>query len=207
MTRGFKEQNKIAWNEGKYKKSLNDSELKVFKSLNRIQKDTVVLQYLKDEPLNLLDDNSVNLINEITFKDTGEVVKSKEELAEEKEFKKKELEKERKEAGEARIEKTEMQKQKAKQVNRENLTKFFDKQGIPNPTNTTIDAFSRQRIDANVDKVLNSLGMFTTNREKQAQYNYYVTQQKQNFIQIAQNDKLIKQNDEIIDLLKIIANK
>ncbi|OIS56097.1 hypothetical protein A4A32_01685 [Staphylococcus equorum] len=100
-----------------------------------------------------------------------------------------------------------MQKQKAEQENRENLTKFFDKQGIPNPTNTTLDAFSRQRIDANVDKVLNSLGMFTTNREKQAQYNYYVTQQKQNFIQIAQNDKLIKQNDEIIDLLKTIANK
>lgn len=188
MPRGFKEQNKIAWNEGKYKKSLNDYELKMFKSLNRIQKDTVVLQYLKNEPLNLLDENSISLINEITFKDTEEGVKSKED-------------------DEARIEKMEMQKQKTEEVNRESLTKFFDKQGIPNPTNTTLDAFSRQRIDANVDKVLNSLGMLTTNREKQAQYNYYVTQQKQNFIQIAQNDKLIKQNDEIIDLLKTIASK
>ncbi|UQW80951.1 hypothetical protein [Staphylococcus edaphicus] len=65
----------------------------------------------------------------------------------------------------------------------------------------------KQRVDANFDKVLNSLGMFTTNREKQAQYNYYVTQQKQNFIEIAQNDKIIKQNDEIISLLKKISNK
>ena len=57
--------------------------------------------------------------------------------------------------------------------------------------------------------------------EKQATYNYYMSQQKQNFDQIAQLDTLIKQhndllnqnhkvlqqNDEIIELLKQIANK
>lgn len=194
MVRSFKEQTKIAWKESDYKKSLSDSEKAIFKSLSRNQKDTVIAQYIKDEPISLLDNNSIDLINEIIDRDLNtETIKNSDEHGKER-IQKKEN-------------KIEFQKQKAEQENRENLTKFFDKQGIPNPTNTTLDAFSRQRIDANVDKVLNSLGMFTTNREKQAQYNYYVTQQKQNFIQIAQNDKLIKQNDEIIDLLKTIANK
>ena len=194
MVRNFKEQTKIAWKESDYKKSLSDSEKVIFKSLSRNQKDTVIAQYIKDEPISLLDNNSIDLINEIIDRDLNtETIKNSDEHGKER-IQKKEN-------------KIEFQKQKAEQENRENLTKFFDKQGIPNPTNTTLDAFSRQRIDANVDKVLNSLGMFTTNREKQAQYNYYVTQQKQNFIQIAQNDKLIKQNDEIIDLLKSIANK
>ncbi|WP_257614880.1 hypothetical protein [Staphylococcus equorum] len=194
MVRSFKEQTKIAWKESDYKKSLSDSEKAIFKSLSRNQKDTVIAQYIKDEPISLLDNNSIHLINKIIDRDLNtETIKNSDEHGKER-IQKKEN-------------KIELQKQKAEQENRENLTKFFDKQGIPNPTNTTLDAFSRQRIDANVDKVLNSLGMFTTNREKQAQYNYYVTQQKQNFIQIAQNDKLIKQNDEIIDLLKTIANK
>lgn len=34
-----------------------------------------------------------------------------------------------------------------------------------------------------------------------------MSQQKQNFIHIAQRDKIIKQNDEIIELLKKIADK
>lgn len=196
MARGFKEQNKIAWNEGKYKKSLSDSELKVFKSLSRNQKDTVVLQYLKNEPLDLLDENTIDLINKITYQETGEVVKSKDEVIEEKENKKKE-----------KIESTELKQDKIKKANYDRLIKFFVTQGIYNPSQTTMDAFTKQNIMANFDKFYHALGTFTLNMEKQAMYNYYQTQQNQNFIQIAQNDTLIKQNDEIIELLKTIANK
>ncbi|KYH14920.1 hypothetical protein [Staphylococcus kloosii] len=35
----------------------------------------------------------------------------------------------------------------------------------------------------------------------------HVSHTKQNFAIMSQNEKLIKQNDEIIELLKIIANK
>ncbi|WP_232165141.1 hypothetical protein [Staphylococcus nepalensis] len=196
MARGFKEQNKIAWNEGKYKKSLSDSELKVFKSLSRNQKDTVVLQYLKNEPLDLLNENSIDLINKITYQETGEVVKSKDEVTEKKENKKKE-----------KIKSTELKQDKIKKANYDRLIKFFVTQGIYNPSQTTMDAFTKQNIMANFDKFYHALGTFTLNMEKQAMYNYYQTQQNQNFIQIAQNDTLIKQNDEIIELLKTIANK
>lgn len=89
----------------------------------------------------------------------------------------------------------------------EKLDKFFATQGIYKPSQTTTDAFCKQNIMANFDKFYHALGAFTLNMEKQAMYNYYQTQQNQNFIQIAQNDKLIKQNDEIIELLKIVANK
>lgn len=90
---------------------------------------------------------------------------------------------------------------------KEKLNKFFATQGIYKPSQTTMDAFSKQNIQANFDKFYHALGTFTLNMEKQAMYNYYQTQQNQNFIQIAQNDKLIKQNDEIIELLKTIASK
>ncbi|WP_253345380.1 hypothetical protein [Staphylococcus equorum] len=91
--------------------------------------------------------------------------------------------------------------------NNQALNKFFATQGIYHPSQTTSDAFVKQNIMANFDKFYHALGSFTLNMEKQAMYNYYQTQQNQNFIQIAQNDTLIKQNDEIIDLLKTIANK
>ncbi|ANZ34653.1 hypothetical protein I6J04_01825 [Staphylococcus carnosus] len=84
---------------------------------------------------------------------------------------------------------------------------FFQTQGINNPSNTTIEAFRHQQIFANFDNFYHAVGQFTLNMEKQAQYNYYMSQQKQNFINIAQQDKLIKQNEEIIRLLKIIADK
>lgn len=68
---------------------------------------------------------------------------------------------------------------------------------------------------------MNSLGTITGNLERQAMFTFYSTQQKQNFIEIAQLDTLIKQhndllnqnnkiqeqNEEIIELLKQIANK
>ncbi|PTJ01449.1 hypothetical protein BU047_10500 [Staphylococcus simulans] len=84
---------------------------------------------------------------------------------------------------------------------------FFRTQGIPNPTETTIEAFKFQKIFANFDNFYHVMGQFTFNIEKQAQFNYYMSQQKQNFIHIAQRDKIIKQNDEIIELLKKIADK
>ncbi|PNZ67487.1 hypothetical protein E2556_00160 [Staphylococcus croceilyticus] len=89
------------------------------------------------------------------------------------------------------------------------------------PSNTTKKAFSKQRITANFDNFYHAFGQITFNMEKQATYNYYMSQQKQNFVQIAQNDTLIKQhndllnqnhkilqqNEEIINLLKKISNE
>lgn len=99
-------------------------------------------------------------------------------------------------------------------ANKESLIKFFTTQGIVNPTDTTMNAFKKQRINANFDNFYHAFGQMTFNMEKQAKYNYYMSQQKQKFIQIAQNDKLIKQqneilfqNDRIIELLEKIANK
>ncbi|WP_241957161.1 hypothetical protein [Staphylococcus devriesei] len=106
-------------------------------------------------------------------------------------------------------------------ANNEELEKFFIKQGINHPTSTTKNAFSKQRFDARFDRFMNSLGTITGNLERQAMFTFYSTQQKQNFIEIAQldtlikqhndllnqNNKIQKQNEEIIELLKQIANK
>lgn len=99
-------------------------------------------------------------------------------------------------------------------ANNDKLNKFFKTQGINEPTDTTKKAFNKQRIDANFDNFYHAFGQMTFNMEKQAKYNYYMSQQKQKFIQIAQNDKLIKQqneilyqNDRIIELLEKIVNK
>lgn len=106
-------------------------------------------------------------------------------------------------------------------ANNDKLNKFFKTQGINEPTDTTKKAFNKQKIDANFDNFYHAFGKITFNMEKQATYNYYMSQQKQNFVQIAQLDTLIKQNndllnqnhkvlqqnDEIIELLKQIANK
>lgn len=89
----------------------------------------------------------------------------------------------------------------------ERIINFFTTQGIYQPSDTTIESFKKQQITANFDNFYHALGQFTFNMEKQATYNYYMSQQKQNFIQIAQNDKIIKQNEEIINLLSKIANK
>ncbi|QQN55208.1 hypothetical protein CD121_07370 [Staphylococcus pasteuri] len=101
------------------------------------------------------------------------------------------------------------------------MNKFFKTQGINEPTDTTKKAFNKQKIDANFDNFYHAFGKITFNMEKQATYNYYMSQQKQNFVQIAQldtlikqhndllnqNNKVLQQNDEIIKLLKQIANK
>ena len=90
---------------------------------------------------------------------------------------------------------------------REHLIKFFATQGIYNPSETTLKAFSKQSILANFDKFYNLMGMFTLNTEKQALYNYYKTQQKQNLYESPKNDKLIKQNHQIIRMLNPTAQK
>ncbi|EGQ0356637.1 hypothetical protein GH128_01150 [Staphylococcus pseudintermedius] len=95
----------------------------------------------------------------------------------------------------------------SKEAQEEKTAKFFATQGIYNPSKTTIEAFQKQQILANFDNFYHAFGKLTFDMEKQATYNYYMTHQKQNFIQIAQNDKIIKQNEEIIELLKVIANK
>lgn len=97
--------------------------------------------------------------------------------------------------------------QENKEKEYEKLQKFFNTQGIHNPSDTTLEAFKKQQIFANFDNFYHAIGQFTLNMEKQATYNYYMSQQKQNFIQIAQNDQLIKQNEEIIKLLTKIADK
>ena len=57
--RSFKEQNKIAWNEAKYKKTLSEDELKVYKSLDRLTKDTLVIEYLKGNTFDILNESSM----------------------------------------------------------------------------------------------------------------------------------------------------
>ena len=110
---------------------------------------------------------------------------------------------------------------KSNETEEDKLVRFFNTQGINNPTNATLNAFKKQKIMANYDNFYHTLGMFTLNMEKQAKYNYYMSQQKQNFIQIAQldilikqnndslnqNHEILKQNEQIIELLTQIANK
>uniref|UniRef100_UPI0027390410 hypothetical protein n=1 Tax=Staphylococcus epidermidis TaxID=1282 RepID=UPI0027390410 len=65
----FKETVSIGWKEGPYKKTLTKEELKVFKSLKRTQKDNVVLQYMRNKAIDLLQDDIVEKINKLIKKD------------------------------------------------------------------------------------------------------------------------------------------
>ena len=199
----FKDQTKISWNESKYKKSLDKDDLKIFKSLSRKEKDYLILFYINEEPVDLSESDAIDIlrdrINEIEL--------------EEKQLK-------REEEIEASNKKIEKNKENEKKKD-EKLIKFFKTQGINEPTSTTKNAFDKQSIFANFDNFYHALGTLTFNMEKQATYNYYMSQQKQNFVQIAQLDTLIKQNndllnqnhkvlqqnDEIIELLRRIAEK
>lgn len=205
----FKDQTKISWNESKYKKSLDKNEVKIFKSLSRKEKDYLILFYINEEPVDLSESDAIEIlrdrINEIELEDN--------QLKREKEV----------EARNMKIEKNkQIARDKQNEKNKdEKLIKFFKTQGINEPTSTTKNAFDKQSIFANFDNFYHALGQFTFNMEKQATYNYYMSQQKQNFIQIAQldtlikqhndllnqNHKVLKQNEEIISLLKEIANK
>lgn len=61
----FKENVAIGWKEGPYKKSLSKEELKVYKSLTRKQKDIIVVHYLRDKPIDLLQDDIFNKANKL----------------------------------------------------------------------------------------------------------------------------------------------
>lgn len=199
----FKDQTKISWNENKYKKSLDKNELEIFKSLTRKEKDYLILFYINEEPVNLSKSDAIDILRDRINKIELEDRKLKKE--------------EKMEVNNKKIEKNKENKKNKD----EKLIKFFKTQGINEPTNTTKDVFDKQSIFANFDNFYHALGQFTFNMEKQATYNYYMSQQKQNFVQIAQLDTLIKQhndllnqnhkvlqqNDEIIELLKQIANK
>lgn len=199
----FKDQTKISWNENKYKKSLDKNELEIFKSLTRKEKDYLILFYINEEPVNLSKSDAIDILRDRINKIELEDRKLKKE--------------EKMEVNNKKIEKNKENKKNKD----EKLIKFFKTQGINEPTNTTKDAFDKQSIFANFDNFYHALGQFTFNMEKQATYNYYMSQQKQNFVQIAQldtlikqnndllnqNHKLLQQNDEIIELLKQIANK
>ncbi|KAK56889.1 MULTISPECIES: hypothetical protein [Staphylococcus] len=194
--RSFKEQNKIAWNEAKYKKTLSEDELKVYKSLDRLTKDTLVIEYLKGNTFDILNESSMKKIDALTYEANKDEIDRKKQKEQNKIAKSNETEEDK-------------------------LVRFFNTQGINNPTNATLNAFKKQKIMANYDNFYHTLGMFTLNMEKQAKYNYYMSQQKQNFIQIAQldilikqnndslnqNHEILKQNEQIIELLTQIANK
>ena len=199
----FKDQTKISWNESKYKKSLDKDELKIFKSLSRKEKDYLILFYINEEPVDLSESNAVDILRDRI----NEIELEEKQLKREEEIK----------ASNKKIEKNKENEKKKD----EKLIKFFKTQGINEPTNTTKNAFDKQSIFANFDNFYHALGTLTFNMEKQATYNYYMSQQKQNFVQIAQLDTLIKQhndllnqnhkvmqqNDEIIELLRRIVEK
>lgn len=90
---------------------------------------------------------------------------------------------------------------------KEKLSSFFKTQGIINPSDTTLNAFERQDIMANFNKFYNFIGKLTLDQEKQAQFNFYDIQQRQNFINIAQQDEIIKQNDEIVQQNQILIDQ
>lgn len=85
-----------------------------------------------------------------------------------------------------------------------NIQKFFEKQGMPNPSETTRKAFEQQQIETSINKTLNFLSMFKLSIEAQSNASFYNAQLKQNFIAIAQNDEIIKQNDKIVEQNEIM---
>lgn len=217
----FKDQTKISWNESKYKKSLDKNELKIFKSLSRKEKDYLILFYINEEPVDLSESDAIEIlrdkINEIELEDKQLKREKEVEARNMKIEKNKQVEEKKQIARDKQIEKNKQNEKKKD----EKLIKFFKTQGINEPTSTTKNAFDKQSIFANFDNFYHALGQFTFNMEKQATYNYYMSQQKQNFVQIAQLDTLIKQhndllnqnhkvtqqNDEIIELLRRIVEK
>lgn len=93
--------------------------------------------------------------------------------------------------------------------------KSFEKQGINNPSEVTSNAFYYQNKANSFDDIYNLIGIGThLSQKEQAKFNHYKDMKTNTYVQIAQNDeivkqnkKLIEQNDEIISLLKQIANK
>lgn len=93
--------------------------------------------------------------------------------------------------------------------------KSFEKQGINNPSEVTSNAFYYQNKANSFDDIYNLIGIGThLSQKEQAKFNHYKDMKTNTYVQIAQNDeivkqnkKLLEQNNEIISLLKQIANK
>ena len=93
--------------------------------------------------------------------------------------------------------------------------KGIEKQGIENPTKVTSNAFYQQNKANSFDDIYNLIGIGSNlNQKEQAKFMHYKDMKTTSYVQIAQNDKLIKQqneilyqNDKIIELLEKIANK
>ncbi|MBN4910173.1 hypothetical protein IDG46_09340 [Staphylococcus sp. EG-SA-13] len=62
-----KESIKASWKESSYKKTLSKEELKVYKQLNRNEKDDVIIAWTNGKPVNLLDENVIEGINKGEF--------------------------------------------------------------------------------------------------------------------------------------------
>lgn len=93
--------------------------------------------------------------------------------------------------------------------------KSIEKQGIENPTKVTSNAFYQQNKANSFDDIYNLIGIGSNlNQKEQAKFMHYKDMKTTSYVQIAQNDKLIKQqneilyqNDKIIELLEKLANK
>ena len=93
--------------------------------------------------------------------------------------------------------------------------KGIEKQGIDNPTKVTSKAFYQQNKANSFDDIYNLIGIGSNlNQKEQAKFMHYKDMKTTSYVQIAQNDKLIKQqneilyqNDRIIELLEKIVNK
>ena len=92
--------------------------------------------------------------------------------------------------------------------------KSIEKQGINNPTKITSNAFYYQNKANSFDDIYNLIGIGThISQKEQAKFVHYKDMKTNTYVQIAQNDeivkqnkKLLEQNDEIIKLLKQILN-
>lgn len=205
----FKEQTKVSWNEGKYKKSLSDEELKLYKSLTRQEKDYLVLFYLNDEPVSLSDrdwySELSNRINEREKEQSREIVERN--LRKEEKVNKKF----------DNLSKDQIEFKKTKAA----LGGYMARRGLTNLTKETQQLLVDGNYKSNLDSFQSGWAKISGNPYQNTIINTNIGQLDTNLAQIKlmdnmlkdnnklkeQNEKLIKQNDEIIKLLKIIANK
>ena len=98
----------------------------------------------------------------------------------------------------------------------ERFEKGIERKGLNNPSEVTSNAILSQNKAGNFERYIRlSRTRFNNAKSKeQAKFKHYSEMRKNTFVQIAQNDeivkqnkKLLEQNDEIISLLKQIANK
>ncbi|MDJ1156451.1 hypothetical protein QNJ24_10265 [Macrococcus caseolyticus] len=85
---------------------------------------------------------------------------------------------------------------------------FLKKHGVFNPTTTTLNAIEPLVLNSKLNSFANNWASITTlSVDKQAIMNSNIIMQEQNYALIAQQDEIIKQNNEIIRLLKEISQK